>query len=43
MLFSDTYKEIKENSQSIYKEKGSRFISYAYQVYDEKNIKQKLE
>jgi len=43
MLFSDTYKEIKENAQSIYKERGSKFISYAYRVYSKNEIKQKLE
>ena len=43
MLFSDTYKEIKENSKSIYKERGSKFISYAYRVYSQNEIKQKLD
>ena len=36
---SDTYKEIKTNSKGLYKEKGSKFISYAYPVYSEKEIK----
>ena len=42
ILFSDTYKEIKTNSKGLYKEKGSKFISYAYRVYSEKEIKNKL-
>tara|TARA_B100001758_G_C18365286_1_gene588126 strand:+ start:601 stop:1218 length:618 start_codon:yes stop_codon:yes gene_type:complete len=42
ILFSDTYKEIKVNSKGLYKEKGSKFIAYAYKVYSEKEIKKKL-
>ncbi len=43
MLFSDTYKEIKKNSQSTYKEKGSKFISYAFRVYSDLEVKTKIE
>ena len=36
---SDTYKTIKSASQGIYKEKGSRFISFAVPVSDQEEIK----
>ncbi|MCX6327633.1 MAG: YigZ family protein [Bacteroidia bacterium] len=32
---SDSYKTIKSSSQGIYKEKGSRFIAFAYPVSDQ--------
>ena len=43
MLFDHTYKEITANSQSLYKEKNSKFISYAYSVYDLDSIKKYLK
>ena len=43
MLFDDTYKEITANSQGLYKEKGSKFIAYAYSVYDLDSIKKYLK
>jgi uncharacterized YigZ family protein len=36
---SDSYKTIKSFSQGIYKEKGSRFIAFAYPVTDQNEIK----
>lgn len=42
MLFSNQYREIKHSSQGIYKEKGSKFIAYAYPVYSEKEVQRKL-
>ena len=42
MLFSDIYQEIEGQSIGEYKEKGSKFISYAFPVYAEKEIKEKL-
>ena len=42
MLFSDTYKEITTNTKGIYKEKGSKFISYTFTVYNEKDIKNRI-
>lgn len=42
-MFDDKYKEIKLSATGVYKEKGSRFISYSYPVYSEKDVKEKLE
>jgi uncharacterized YigZ family protein len=42
-MFNDTYKEIKSHTTGIYKEKGSKFIAYAYPVYSEGQVKEKLE
>lgn len=36
---SDSYTTIKSSSQGIYKEKGSRFIAFAYPVADQEEIK----
>jgi uncharacterized YigZ family protein len=36
---SDTYKTISSSSQGIYKEKGSRFVSFAFPVSEQKEIK----
>lgn len=36
---SDTYKTILSSSQGIYKEKGSRFVSFAFPVSEQKEIK----
>jgi uncharacterized YigZ family protein len=36
---SDTYKTIKSSSRGIYKEKGSRFVSFAFPVSEQKEIK----
>ena len=42
-MFDDTYKEVKTHTTGIYKEKGSKFIAYAYPVYSEEQAKEKLE
>lgn len=39
----DSYKTISSPSEGLYKEKGSRFISYAYPVADQKEIKPLLD
>jgi len=36
---SDTYNTIKSPSQGIYKEKGSRFLAFAFPVSDQEEIK----
>ena len=42
-MFIDTYKEINNPTTGLYKEKGSKFISYLFPVYSEKDVKEKLE
>ena len=43
MLFEDTYKTIEVPSQGIYKEKGSKFLSFCFPVKTEIEVKQHLE
>ena len=42
MLFDETYKEIKNKTSGIYRERGSKFISYAFRIYSENEAKLKL-
>lgn len=39
MLFSDTYLTIENPSEIIFKDKGSKFLAYAYPVQNEQQIK----
>ena len=41
-MAEDLYKTIDKISEGIYKEKGSKFISYAYPVSTEEEIKEKI-
>ncbi len=43
MTDSDTYLTIKSFSQGLYKEKGSRFISFAYPVFSQEETRPLLE
>ncbi|MFQ3332785.1 MAG: putative YigZ family protein [Thalassomonas sp.] len=43
MIIEDKYKEVKNHTTGIYKEKGSKFIAYSYPVYSEQDVKDKLE
>ena len=43
MLFSDTYKTIEGRSEGLFKDRGSRFISLAFPVRSQEEIKEKLE
>ncbi len=43
MMFSDTYKTIAEESQGLFKDRGSRFIGIAIPVKTQEEIKSKLE
>lgn len=38
-MSTDTYRSIKENAEGLFKDKGSKFIAYAYPVDTEKQIK----
>lgn len=40
---SDTYKTIAESSTGLFKDKGSKFIAYAYPVFTEDEIKQHID
>jgi uncharacterized YigZ family protein len=39
----DTFLTLKEESEGLYKEKGSKFLAFAFPVNDEQEIKEKLE
>ena len=39
---SDTYKTIRNPSQGLFKDKGSKFLAFAYPVYSEEEIKEHL-
>ncbi|MDQ2179045.1 YigZ family protein [Marinifilum sp. D714] len=41
-MSNDTYKTISQQSEGLYKEKGSKFITYAYPVSTEKEIKEHI-
>jgi uncharacterized YigZ family protein len=41
-LFSDTYYEILQDSETSLREKGSRFLAFSFKVYDEIQVKEKL-
>lgn len=43
MLFEDTYKTIDEPSTGLYKEKGSKFLAFAYPVKTDSEIKPIIE
>ena len=43
LMIEDKYKEVKNHTTGIYKEKGSKFIAYSYPVYSEEEVKEKLE
>lgn len=43
MIFDDTYQEIQNPCIGYYKEKGSKFIAYAFPVFSEQEVKNKLD
>lgn len=40
MLFSDTYQTITQTSEGIFRDKGSKFIAYAYPIKSETDVKE---
>ena len=42
-MFDDNYREIKSPATGLYKEKGSKFIAYAFPVYSENEVKEKQD
>ena len=43
MLFNDSYLTIDLPTQGIFKDKGSKFLAFAYPVSDEDEVKEILE
>lgn len=43
METEDTYLTLSDNSEGLYKEKGSKFLSFAFPVSNEDEIKEKLD
>ena len=39
MLFDDTYKTLKTTSEGVFRDKGSKFIGYAYPIKSETDVK----
>ena len=42
MLFSDTYLTIEKKSETLYKDKGSKFLTFAFPVQNDQQIKEVL-
>jgi uncharacterized YigZ family protein len=42
LLFSDTYLTVESRSEGIFKDRGSKFIAYAFHVSTEAEVKEKL-
>jgi len=42
MMLDDTYKIVAGRGQSLYKEKGSRFIGFAFPIFSEESFKEEL-
>lgn len=43
IMFDDTYRTIKEPSEGLYKEKGSKFLAFAFPIGSTEEVKQHLE
>jgi uncharacterized YigZ family protein len=42
MLFNDSYFTITANAQGLFKDRGSKFISYIFKIQNEKEVKERL-
>ena len=42
-MFDDTYRTIAAPSEGLYKEKGSKFLAFAFPVHNQEEIKAHLE
>ncbi|WP_285008328.1 IMPACT family protein [Pedobacter faecalis] len=43
MLFDDTYKTIAQSAEGLFKDKGSKFIAYAYPISSDEQVKTILQ
>ena len=43
MLFNDTYNELSKQSKGVYKERGSKFVAYAYKILSKEDAKIKIQ
>lgn len=43
MLFNDTYKTVEQVTDGVYKDKGSKFIAYAYPIGSEAELKKIIQ
>ena len=43
LIINDTYNELTSESKGIYKEKGSKFIAYAFPVHSNEDIREKIQ
>lgn len=42
MKLDDTYQELADSSRGLYKNKGSKFVAYGFQIKSEDDVKQRL-
>ena len=42
-MFDDTYRTISAPAEGLYKEKGSKFLAFAYPVHSQEEVKAHLE
>ncbi|MFD2521727.1 IMPACT family protein [Emticicia soli] len=43
MLFDDTYNTIKQNTEALFKDRGSKFLAFAYPISNEQDVKKYLD
>lgn len=43
MLFDDTYNTIKQNTEALFKDRGSKFLAFAYPISNEQEVKKYLD
>ncbi|WP_337040489.1 IMPACT family protein [Emticicia sp. 17c] len=43
MLFDDTYKTIAKPAEGLFKDRGSKFLAFAYPLHQEQEVKQHLD
>jgi len=43
MLFDDTYNTIKQSTEALFKDRGSKFLAFAYPISNEQEVKKYLD